>query len=182
MVLLFVGTQIGRHTYKGSGNVHKNKFLRPIPQNEWYMQRWFICLLGGALPFGSIFIEMYFIFTSFWNYKFYYVYGFSLLVLAILVVVTVCVAIVSTYFLLNAEDYRWKWSSIMSGGSTAFYVFIYSVFYFYTKTSMSGFFQTTFYFGYMLLFSAALFFLGSSVAYSGTRKFVLTIYENIKSD
>ncbi len=25
--------------------------------------------MGGLLPFGSIFIEMYFIFTSFWNYK-----------------------------------------------------------------------------------------------------------------
>jgi hypothetical protein len=26
-------------------------------------------LMGGLLPFGSIFIEMYFVFTSFWNYK-----------------------------------------------------------------------------------------------------------------
>ena len=28
-----------------------------------------IALMGGLLPFGSIFIEMYFVFTSFWNYK-----------------------------------------------------------------------------------------------------------------
>ena len=40
----------------------------------------FLIPLTGVLPFGSIFIEMYFIFTSFWNYKFYYVYGFMLLV------------------------------------------------------------------------------------------------------
>ena len=32
-----------------------------------------LALAGGVLPFGSIFIEMYFTFTSFWNYKFYYV-------------------------------------------------------------------------------------------------------------
>ena len=38
-----------------------------------------IPLLGGILPFGSIFIEMYFILTSFWAYKIYYVYGFILL-------------------------------------------------------------------------------------------------------
>lgn len=31
-------------------------------------------MLSGLLPFGSIFIEMYFVFTSFWNYKYYYVY------------------------------------------------------------------------------------------------------------
>ena len=49
---------------------------------------------------------MYFIFTSFWAYKIYYVYGFMLLVFIILTVVTVCVTIVCTYFLLNAEDYR----------------------------------------------------------------------------
>jgi MFS family permease len=47
-----------------------------------------VCLLTGVLPFGSIFMEMYFIFTSVWNYKFYYVYGFMLLVYVILAVVT----------------------------------------------------------------------------------------------
>lgn len=30
-----------------------------------------------------------------------------MLVLVILCIVTVCVTIVCTYFLLNAEDYRW---------------------------------------------------------------------------
>jgi len=183
LVLLFLGTQVGRHTFsKVDFPTRNSTFYRPIPETDWFMQRWFISLIGGALPFGSIFIEMYFIFMSFWNYKFYYVYGFALLVLIILTIVTVCVSIVSTYFLLNSEDYRWKWSSVMSGGSTSIYVFLYSVFYFYTKTSMSGLFQTLFYFGYMIIFSSALFFFGSSVAYSGTRLFVRAIYENIKSD
>ena len=67
------------------------------------MEPWVIILFGGVLPFGSIFIEMYFIFTSFWAYKIYYVYGFMLLVFVILSIVTVCVTIVCTYFLLNAE-------------------------------------------------------------------------------
>ena len=45
-------------------------------------------MLGGILPFGSIFIEMYFVFTAFWQYKYYYVFGFLLLVYIILLVVT----------------------------------------------------------------------------------------------
>ena len=49
----------------------------------------------------------------------YYVYGFMLLVFVILVIVTVCVTIVGTYFLLNAENYRWQWTSFMSAASTA---------------------------------------------------------------
>lgn len=56
----------------------------------------------------------YFIFTSFWAYKIYYVYGFMMLVLVILCIVTVCVTIVCTYFLLNAEDYRWWVSQSIS--------------------------------------------------------------------
>ncbi|KAJ8789337.1 hypothetical protein J1605_021864 [Eschrichtius robustus] len=75
--------------------------------NLEFMEPAVIVCLGGILPFGSIFIEMYFIFTSFWAYKIYYVYGFMMLVLVILCIVTVCVTIVCTYFLLNAEDYRW---------------------------------------------------------------------------
>lgn len=60
---------------------------------------------GDIFFFPSFF--RYFIFTSFWAYKIYYVYGFMMLVLVILCIVTVCVTIVCTYFLLNAEDYRW---------------------------------------------------------------------------
>ena len=84
-----------------------NAVPRPIPEKKWFMEPLVIIPLGGVLPFGSIFIEMYFIFTSFWAYKIYYVYGFMLLVFFILAIVTICVTIVCTYFLLNAEDYRW---------------------------------------------------------------------------
>jgi len=100
-----------------------NQVPRQIPERKWYvfsrkdlfllslltffsnryLRPWVNVLLGGILPFGSIFIEMYFIFTSFWHYKYYYVYGFMLLVYIILIIVSVCVTIVSTYFLLNAE-------------------------------------------------------------------------------
>ena len=49
----------------------------------------------------------------------YYVYGFMLLVFLILVIVTVCVTIVSTYFLLNAENYHWQWTSFAAAASTS---------------------------------------------------------------
>lgn len=84
-----------------------NPIPRPIPEKLWYQEPFAIAALGGLLPFASIFIEMYFIFTSFWTYKIYYVYGFMFLVFLILLVVSACVSIVSTYFLLNSEDHRW---------------------------------------------------------------------------
>lgn len=106
--LTLVGTIVGRNT-RGFSNLpcRVSQVPRPIPEKKWYMEPSVIIFLGGILPFGSISIEMYFIFTSFWTFKIYYVYGFMLLVFLIAIAVTVCVTIVCTYILLNAEDYRW---------------------------------------------------------------------------
>ena len=79
-----------------------------------------------------------------------------LLVFFILIIVTICVTIVGTYFLLNAENYHWQWTAFASAASTAIYVFLYAVYYYYVKTKMTGFFQTSFYFGYTLMFCAGL--------------------------
>lgn len=181
--LTVLGTVLGRH-WSGESNFpcRANAIPGPIPERSWYAKPVTIILLTGVLPFGSIFIEMYFIFTSFWNYKFYYVYGFMLLVFIILIIVSICVTIVATYFLLNSEDYRWNWISYLASGSTALYVYMYSIYYFFVKTSMTGFLQTCFYFGYMGLFCLALFLMCGSVGNLGATLFVKKIYRNIKVD
>lgn len=177
--LTAVGTVLGRNI-SGEPNYpcRTNAVPRPIPEKKWFMEPNVIILASGILPFGSIFIEMYFIFTSFWAYKIYYVYGFMLLVFLILAVVTVCVTIVATYFLLNAEDYRWHWTSFLSGASSALYVYLYAIYYFFFKTKMYGMFQTVFYFGYMALFSLGLGIMCGTFGYIGTSAFVRKIYSN----
>ncbi|XP_073252380.1 transmembrane 9 superfamily member 3-like [Porites lutea] len=181
--LTLVGTVLGRNLY-GAPNVpcRVNTVPRPIPEKKWFMEPLVIIILGGVLPFGSIFIEMYFIFTSFWAYKIYYVFGFMFLVFMILTIVTVCVTIVCTYFLLNAEDYRWQWTAFLSAASTAGYVYLYSFYYFFFKTKMYGLFQTTFYFGYMALFSAGLGIMCGTFGYAGASAFVKKIYSTVKID
>jgi len=179
--LNLIGTVIGKNwNGKVDPPYRINQVPRQIPEKKWYLQPWVHVVLGGILPFGSIFIEMYFIFTLF--YKYYYVYGFMLLVYIILIVVTVCVTIVSTYFLLNSEDYRWQWTSFLSASSTAGYVYLYSLYYFFMKTKMSGFFQTAFYFGYMLMFCIALAIFCGAIGFIGTSIFVHKIYSMIKID
>jgi transmembrane 9 superfamily protein 3 len=181
--LCLVGTIVGRNVAGQPDNPCRvNTVPRPIPEKKWFMEPPVIVLLGGILPFGSIFIEMYFIFTSFWAYKIYYVYGFMLLVFFILIVVTVCVTIVCTYFLLNSEDYRWQWTSFLSASSASFYVYLYSFYYYFFKTKMYGLFQTTFYFGYMALFCLALGVMCGTVGYIGTGMFVRKIYSTVKID
>lgn len=181
--LCLLGTVVGRNWNSVPNNPCRVKRIpSPIPDKRWYLTPPVIAMLGGLLPFGSIFIEMYFIFTSFWQYKVYYVFGFMLLVFLILMIVTVCVTVVGTYFLLNAENYHWQWTAFGAGASTAFYVFLYSIHYFFMKTKMSGFFQTSFYFGYTAMFCLGLATMCGAVGYLGSRMFVRRIYMNIKVD
>jgi len=181
--LTMVGTIVGRNWNGSADNPCRiNPVPRQIPENKWYLHPIVNIILGGILPFGSIFIEMYFMFTAFWHYKYYYVYGFMLLVYIILIVVSICVTIVSTYFLLNSEDYRWQWVSFLSSASTAGYVFLYSIYYFFVKTKMSGFFQTCFYFGYTAMFCLGLGVMCGALGFIGTSVFVKRIYQNVKVD
>ena len=153
----------------------------PTPTHR-YCNPVFVIPLAGVLPFGSIFIEMYFIFTAFWSYKFYYVYGFLLLVASILAMVTICTSIVAVYFVLNAENYKWQLVALGSAGSTSGYVFLYAIFYFHFKTQMTGLLQVSYYFGYSLLFCLMLFLMCGAIGVWGTSVFVHKIYRSIKID
>ena len=68
--LCLVGTVVGRN-WNAVPNFpcRVKRIPSPVPERAWYLRPWAISLAGGLLPFGSIFIEMYFIFTSFWGYK-----------------------------------------------------------------------------------------------------------------
>ena len=181
--LVLFGTVVGRNWNGVPDTPCRVKTIpRPIPEAPWYARPLAVALLSGALPFGSIFIETYFVFTSIWNYKVYYVYGFFLLVFLILVIVTLCVTVVGTYFLLNAENHKWQWSAFGGAASVSGYVYLYSVYYFLFKTKMTGFFQTCFYFGYTAMFCLALGVMCGAVGYVGSNAFVRRIYMNVKVD
>lgn len=185
-----LGTLLGRHANLSKGLTTKansfpcrvNTIPRPIPDSPWYGQPLYLVPLCGILPFGSIFIELYYVLTSLWNYKFYHVYGFMLGMYAILIIVVGMTSIISTYFCLNAENYHWQWNAFFSGASMSLYVFLYGVYYFVVKTQMHGFLQTSFYFGYMTLIALNLGVLCGTLGHWSSTKFVRTIFGNVKVD
>ncbi|ORX47505.1 hypothetical protein DM01DRAFT_1339135 [Hesseltinella vesiculosa] len=181
--LTLLGAIIGRNygaTVDFPCSVHA--IPRPIPSKPWFVEPTVLILMGGVLPFASIFIEIYFIFTSFWTYRIYYVYGFMLFVFLILLMVCACVSIVITYFLLNSEDHRWHWVSFWSCASTAGYVYAYAIYYYFVKTKMTGLFQTSFYFGYCGLLCTGLALMLGFIGYMASTFFVRRIYRNVKID
>ena len=142
-----LGTIIGRSLRGNPNNPCRVASLpSPIPPAPFYARPKFIVLVSGLLPFGAIFIEIFFIFASIWSYKYYYVYGFLASVIIILITIQVCVAIVGTYILLNAENYHWKWTSFLGGASIGIYIFIYCVYFFFYKTEMNGMVQAAYFF------------------------------------
>eukprot|EP00587_Corethron_hystrix_P005093 CAMPEP_0113308264 /NCGR_PEP_ID=MMETSP0010_2-20120614/6768_1 /TAXON_ID=216773 ORGANISM="Corethron hystrix, Strain 308" /NCGR_SAMPLE_ID=MMETSP0010_2 /ASSEMBLY_ACC=CAM_ASM_000155 /LENGTH=488 /DNA_ID=CAMNT_0000163263 /DNA_START=176 /DNA_END=1639 /DNA_ORIENTATION=- /assembly_acc=CAM_ASM_000155 len=65
--LTVVGTLLGRHSGKKTiFPCRVNSIPRSIPDAPWYGQPLFLVPLAGLLPFGSIFIELYYVMTSVW--------------------------------------------------------------------------------------------------------------------
>jgi len=179
--LTFVGTLLGRnfcHEFL-KPPCHIGPLPKPITAKPIHQRIWVHITMCGILPFGSIFIEMYFVFTALWQYKYYYVFGFLLLVFLILIIVTLCVTVVSTYFLLNSEDYRWQWSSFLGGASVGIYIYAYGIYYFLRKTSMYGLLQVTYYFGYMGIACFGLSLMTGAAGFLGSYFFVQIIYTYI---
>uniref|UniRef100_A0ACB8FJI9 Transmembrane 9 super member 2 n=1 Tax=Sphaerodactylus townsendi TaxID=933632 RepID=A0ACB8FJI9_9SAUR len=59
--------------------------------------------MGGILPFGCIFIQLFFIQNSIWSHQTYYMFGFLFLVFIILVITCSEATILLCYFHLCAE-------------------------------------------------------------------------------
>ena len=58
----------------------------------------------------------------------------------------------------DMQDYRWWWRSFFSSGSTAFYLFLFTIYYFFYKLSIEGMASCIIYFGYTFIM-VLLFFL-----------------------
>ena len=131
--LVFVGSYLGFKKDVEADPVRTNKIPRQIPEQPWYMQTFFSVLVGGVLPFGAVFIELFFILTSVWFHQFYYIFGFLFLVFVILIITCAEITIVLCYFQLCSEDYNWWWRAFLTSGSSAIYLFLYSGFYFVNR-------------------------------------------------
>merc|ERR1719158_1874627 len=161
--LVFLGAYIGFRRPVIELPVHTNAIARNIPDQPWFVQSTFTCLIGGILPFGSVFTELFFIMSSIWQHQFYYLFGFLALVLIILVVTCAEMSIALTYFQLTTEDYNWWWRSFFASASSAVYVFLYSCLYYSSKLQIDKPVSTALYFGYMFIISSVFFLLTGSI-------------------
>merc|ERR1711924_239993 len=131
--LVFLGAYFGFRKVTIELPVRTNQIPRQIPDQPWFIHPIFTMMVGGVLPFGAVFTELFFIMSSLWQHQFYYLFGFLALVLGILIITCAEISIAMTYFQLTREDYNWWWRSFLSSASSAFYVFLYSIVYFVSR-------------------------------------------------
>mmetsp|Transcript_23057 Transcript_23057/g.62585 ORF Transcript_23057/g.62585 Transcript_23057/m.62585 type:complete len:649 (+) Transcript_23057:54-2000(+) len=180
--LVFLGAFFGYKAKLPDQPVRTNEIPRQVPLQAWYMQGAFNILMGGILPFGAIFIELFFIMTSIWLQRFYYVFGFLMIVLLILVITCSEISIVLCYFQLCNEDYHWWWRAFLTSGSSAAYLFLYSIFYFVTKLEIEKFVSGLLFFGYMAIASLIFFVMTGTIGFYACYWFVRKIFSEVKVD
>ncbi|KAF3792921.1 Transmembrane 9 superfamily member 2 [Nymphaea thermarum] len=159
-----------------------NWYPREIPPLPWYRRTIPQMAMAGFLPFSAIYIELYYIFASVWGHKIYTIYSILFIVFIILIIVTAFITVALTYFQLAVEDHEWWWRSVICGGSTGIFIFGYCIYYYFARSDMSGFMQTSFFFGYMACICYGFFLMLGTVGFCASLQFIRHIYQSIKCE
>ncbi|KAM1201252.1 hypothetical protein FF1_017540 [Malus domestica] len=179
--LTLVGGYFGAKAPHIEYPVRTNQIPREIPAQKY--PSWLLVLGAGTLPFGTLFIELFFIMSSIWMGRVYYVFGFLLIVLILLVVVCAEVSLVLTYMHLCVEDWKWWWKSFCASGSVAIYIFLYSINYLvFDLKSLSGPVSATLYLGYSLFMVVAIMLATGTVGFLSSFWFVHYLFSSVKLD
>lgn len=173
----FLGTRADHIQYP----IRTNQIPREIPARKY--PSWLLVLGAGTLPFGTLFIELFFILSSIWLGRFYYVFGFLFVVFLLLVVVCAEVSVVLTYMHLCVEDWRWWWKAFYASGSVALYVFLYSINYLiFDLRSLSGPVSAILYLGYSLIMAFAVMLVTGTIGFLVSFYFVHYLFSSVKID
>ncbi|KAK6851430.1 hypothetical protein PG995_012552 [Apiospora arundinis] len=180
--LSFAGSWLGFRAPAFEPPVRTNQIPRQIPPTTTYLKPIPSMLLVGILPFGAIFVELYFIMSSIWFSKIYYMFGFLFLCYGLMIITCAAVTVLMVYFLLCAENYNWQWRSFLAAGMSAGYIFANALIYLVSKLSLGGLSGTVLYIGYSALLSFLFFILTGSIGFFSSWWFVQKIYSSIKID
>ncbi|PWU91609.1 hypothetical protein C4B63_42g220 [Trypanosoma cruzi] len=153
---------------------------RTIPPAPWYFDSVLTIILPGFVPFSASHVEVTYIFGSVWHGTVYYMFGFLLAAYVLVMVVVAQIAVFSTYIQLNRQNYHWWWRSFLTSASYGVWIFFYSVFYYFSYSTLKGFLSAVLFFGYMGMVAYTLCLLSGAVGFLASFAFVRVIYSNVK--
>lgn len=184
--LVHIGSFYGYH--RSSAWEHPtrtNATARQIPPRAWYAQHQIGLALGaGLVSFAVLFIELIFVFKSLYLDKssYYYVFGFLSIIAALLSITIAETVMITTYIQLCAENYHWWWQSFFVGGASGVWIFVYSVWYYWTRLHIDGFTSSLLFFSYSALACAVYAMATGTIGFLTAYVFVRRIYGGVKVD
>lgn len=182
--LSVIGGVIGNRSPPVPITADLQKPQKPLAQQPRFNRFIYSIPVFGLIPFGTIYIELIFIYRSVWLEKtsFYYMYGFLLFTILLLSIVVIETVIVAVYLSLIYGDYRWQWRSFWIGSSVAWYIEVYSVYYFFTHLNLTDFSSVILFFAYTTILSVLIGLATGSLGLYAASIFIYKIYDAIKSD
>ncbi|KAK9063835.1 hypothetical protein SSX86_017707 [Deinandra increscens subsp. villosa] len=181
--LLLLGGIIGKNRSSDfQAPCRTAKCPKDVPQLRWYRGVLPKMGLAGILPFSVIYVQLYYIFTTVWGHRVYTFYTILFVVFVLLLIMTALVSVALTYFQLAVEDHEWWWRSFFCGGSTGLFIYGYCIYYYFWRSDITGFMQTSFFFGYMACVSYGMFLTLGSVGFRASLLFVRCLYASRKCD
>ncbi|SSD62095.1 related to Transmembrane 9 superfamily member 3 [Saccharomycodes ludwigii] len=163
-----------------------------------------LILIFGIVPFTVIYVELLSIYKSIWAEKahFYYLYGFLLANLGLLCLSICSISIIGTclhfyyskaYLRLQDGDQSqldtitspslrnrilddWKWQSFFIGGSVAWYLEIYSIYYVFFVLKITDFSSIFLFICFTALFNGFVLFAFGSLGFISSCFFICKVF------
>ncbi|KAG8953524.1 hypothetical protein FRC04_002366 [Tulasnella sp. 424] len=180
--LTVIGFFVGARHGPVSNPVSVNQIPRQIPPPPKYLRPWAATLIGGILPFGAAFVELYFVLSSLFASRAYYAFGFLALTAGVVALTTATVSILFTYFMLCAEEYRWQWRSFFVGGGSSAWILLYGLFYWASRLSLDSMTSAILYMGYLFLIALLNFLVTGTIGFLASYWAVRRLYSAIRID
>ncbi|KAK9127770.1 hypothetical protein Syun_016567 [Stephania yunnanensis] len=173
-----LGLRFGRDTLTSSATRRKPS---DIPSLPWYMRPPSQICVAGFVQCFAIVLQFPHLYESLWSHKVHTGSSITVIWFILLIMQTAMFGAFFTNLQLSAGDRRWRWRSVLNGGSTSVFMFGYS-FIFYAKSNMSGLMQLAFFVGYNACICFAFFLMLGTISFFASALFVNCIYGIAKLD
>lgn len=101
--LVFFGSYLASRNTPPEFPCRTNAIPRMIPDQPWYLRASFGSFVTGILPFGVVFVQSFFLYTSLWNRQYYATWGFGFFVFVLLLICAAESAVIMCFFHLCNE-------------------------------------------------------------------------------
>eukprot|EP00211_Chloroparvula_japonica_P001496 CAMPEP_0119127560 /NCGR_PEP_ID=MMETSP1310-20130426/6065_1 /TAXON_ID=464262 /ORGANISM="Genus nov. species nov., Strain RCC2339" /LENGTH=583 /DNA_ID=CAMNT_0007117831 /DNA_START=120 /DNA_END=1871 /DNA_ORIENTATION=+ len=178
--LVFAGARLARRYPLPPPPVQTSDFPRPVPPQPAYLRPVPLVLLGGLLPFCTVFYEMYFVLSSMWHHPSFYLFG--TLAVFFFFIMSAEVSIVAVYFQLCCENYRWWWRAFLVPASVGLYVFLFAMYWLISQLATLQWSTIMLFLVHAFILSASISLIAGFIGFYASLAFVYVIYGFLKVD